>query len=56
MRSKVIEKKLELEASDAQNQAELRLALEQPWTEHNRARNGGTVVESEYLEVLAVRA
>ncbi|SDE68736.1 Methyltransferase domain-containing protein [Variovorax sp. CF079] len=43
-------------ASDAQKQTALRLALEQLWTEHNRARDGGTVVESEYLEVLAVRA
>jgi hypothetical protein len=43
-------------ASDAQKQAVLRLALEQLWTEHNRARDGGTVVESEYLKVLAVRA
>ena len=43
-------------AGDAQKQAALRLALEQLWTEHNRARDGGTVVESEYLEVLAVRA
>ena len=43
-------------AGDAQKHAALRLALEQLWTEHNRARDGGTVVESEYLEVLAVRA
>jgi SAM-dependent methyltransferase len=43
-------------AGDAQKQAALRFALEQLWTQNNRARASGTVVESEYLEVLAVRA
>jgi SAM-dependent methyltransferase len=43
-------------ASDAQKHAALRLALEHLWTQHNSARDGGTVVESEYLEVLAMRA
>ena len=43
-------------AGDAQKQAALRAGLEDLWATHNRARDGGTVVESEYLEVLAVRA
>jgi hypothetical protein len=43
-------------AADAQKQATLRLTLVQLWTQHNNARDGGTVVESEYLEVIAVRA
>ena len=43
-------------AGDAQKQAALRAGLEDLWATHNHARDGGTVVESEYLEVLAVRA
>ena len=43
-------------AGDAQKQASLRASLEDLWATHNRVRNSGTVVESEYLEVLAVLA
>lgn len=43
-------------AADAQKQALLRTNLEDLWATHNRARGGGTVVESEYLEVLATIA
>ena len=43
-------------AADGEKQAALRNALEQLWTSHNQAQGNGTVVESEYLEVLAVRA
>lgn len=43
-------------AADAQKQATLRTNLEDLWATHNRARDGGTVVESEYLEVLATIA
>jgi 2-polyprenyl-3-methyl-5-hydroxy-6-metoxy-1,4-benzoquinol methylase len=43
-------------ATDSAKQEALRSALEQLWSTHNSARNGGTVVESEYLEVHAVRA
>jgi hypothetical protein len=32
----------------------LRLDLERLWWEHNRAKDGTTRVESEYLEVVAV--
>jgi len=42
-------------ALDREGQAALRRDLEQLWSEHNRADNGTTVVESEYLEVIAVR-
>ncbi|MGC2235342.1 MAG: class I SAM-dependent methyltransferase [Pyrinomonadaceae bacterium] len=42
-------------ALDEQGQAALRQDLEQLWTEHNRATDGTTEVESEYLEVIAVR-
>jgi len=43
-------------ALDATGQAEgLRRDLEQLWTEHNRAIDGTTRCESEYLEVVAVR-
>jgi SAM-dependent methyltransferase len=42
-------------ALDADGQAALRRDLEQLWTEHNRADDGTTDVESEYLEVIAVR-
>ena len=41
---------------DETAQAALRKELEQVWTEHNRATDGTTLVDSEYLEVIAVRA
>jgi len=37
-------------------QAALRRDLENLWTQHNRATNGKTQVEAEYLEVVATRA
>jgi hypothetical protein len=37
-------------------QAALRQALEQHWSAHNQSQNGVTWVESEYLEVVAIRA
>jgi hypothetical protein len=43
-------------ALDAAGQAEgLRGDLERLWTEHNSATDGTTRIESEYLEVVAVR-
>lgn len=42
-------------ALDAERQKALRGDLERLWSQHNRAREGSTQVESEYLEVLAVR-
>jgi SAM-dependent methyltransferase len=42
-------------ALDVEKQAALRQDLESLWTEHNRAANGTTVVEAEYLEVIAIR-
>jgi SAM-dependent methyltransferase len=42
-------------ALDAERQSALRRDLEQLWTEHNRATDGTTYVESEYLEVVAIR-
>lgn len=44
------------ESLDADGQAALRSDLEQLWTEHNQATGGTTQVESEYLEVRAVKA
>ncbi len=41
---------------DADKQAALRSDLESLWSEHNKASDGGTLVESEYLEVVAIRA
>ena len=41
---------------DENAQAALRKDLEQIWTEHNRATDGSTLVEAEFLEVIAVRA
>jgi len=41
---------------DSDKQAALRSDLERLWSEHNKASDGGTSVESEYLEVVAVRA
>jgi len=43
-------------AADPANQAALRRALEELWTTNNRSPAGGTVVESEYLDVRAVRS
>ena len=43
-------------ALDAAGQAALRSDLEQLWAESNRATDGTTWVEPEYLEVIAVRA
>ncbi|HSL46920.1 MAG TPA: class I SAM-dependent methyltransferase [Anaerolineales bacterium] len=42
-------------ALDVEGQAALRRDLEQLWTEHNRATDGTTYVEAEYLEVIAIR-
>lgn len=44
------------ESLDAEGQNALRSDLEHLWTEHNQASDGSTLVESEYLEVRAVRA
>lgn len=44
------------ESLDADGQAALRNDLEQLWTDNNRATDGTTEVESEYLEVRAIRA
>jgi len=43
-------------ALDENGQAALRQELEQLWSTHNQSKNGVTRVESEYLEVLAIRA
>lgn len=43
-------------ALDDKGQNALRYDLEQLWSTHNLSSNGVTVTESEYLEVLAVRA
>lgn len=43
-------------ALDANGQAALRCDLEQLWSEHNCSNNGATIVEPEYLEVIATRA
>ena len=43
------------EAAGPAKQAALRRALEQLWTAHNKSTDGGTCVESEYLEILATR-
>jgi SAM-dependent methyltransferase len=42
-------------ALDAEKQSALRRELEQLWTEHNTATDGTTFIESEYLEVVAIR-
>ena len=42
-------------ALDAEKQSALRRDLEQLWTEHNTATDGTTLIESEYLEVVAIR-
>ena len=43
-------------ALDADGQAVLRRDLEQLWSAHNRAQDGSTHVESEYLEVIATKS
>ncbi|HXV45005.1 MAG TPA: methyltransferase domain-containing protein [Anaerolineae bacterium] len=43
-------------ALDETGQAALRQELEQLWSAHNQSQNGVTRVESEYLEVVAIRA
>jgi len=43
-------------ALDSDGQAALRSDLERLWSEHNRATDGTTRVEAEYLEVVATRA
>ena len=42
-------------ALDAEKQSALRRELEELWTEHNTATDGTTLIESEYLEVVAIR-
>jgi hypothetical protein len=42
-------------ALDVEGQALLRRDLEQLWTEHNTPSDGTTFIESEYLEVVAIR-
>jgi ubiquinone/menaquinone biosynthesis C-methylase UbiE len=43
-------------ALDEKGQAALQQELEQHWAAHNQSSNGVTRVESEYLEVVAIRA
>jgi hypothetical protein len=43
-------------ALDEKGQTALGQELEQHWSAHNQAKNGVTRVESEYLEVVAIRA
>jgi ubiquinone/menaquinone biosynthesis C-methylase UbiE len=43
-------------ALDETGQTALQQELEQHWSAHNQSRNGATRVESEYLEVVAIRA
>lgn len=43
-------------ALDENGQVALHQALEEHWSAHNQSRNGVTRVESEYLEVVAIRA
>jgi ubiquinone/menaquinone biosynthesis C-methylase UbiE len=43
-------------ALDEKGQTALRQELEQLWLAHNHSKNGVTQVESEYLEVVAIRA
>ncbi len=42
-------------ALDPDKQAALRSDLERLWSEHNKASDGGTALEAEYLEVVAIR-
>jgi hypothetical protein len=41
---------------DESKQAALRKDLEELWQKHNRATDGSTEVDAEYLEVIATRA
>jgi len=41
---------------DPDRQAALRQDLEQLWIQHNRATDGTTEYDAEYLEVVAVKA
>jgi hypothetical protein len=43
-------------ALDAAQKADFRRGLRQFWDDNNRARDGTTRVDSEYLEVVAIRA
>lgn len=43
-------------ALDDEKQTALRSDLERLWSENNKATDGGTFVEGEYLEVVAIRA
>jgi len=43
-------------ALDTDKQAILRSELQQLWTDHNKTNDGGTKIEAEYLEVIAIRA
>lgn len=42
-------------ALGAEKQSALQSDLEQLWTEHNTVANGATMIEAEYLEVVAIR-
>lgn len=42
--------------SEPEKQSALRRDLENHWRDHNTARDGGTAIEAEYLEVVAVKA
>ena len=42
-------------ALDDEKQSALRADLDQLWTQHNTATDGTTLIESEYLEVVAIR-
>lgn len=44
------------EALDASGQATLRSELERLWSEHNQVTDGTTLVDGEYLEVIATRS
>jgi hypothetical protein len=43
------------EALDAEKQAALRSDLEQLWSQHNKATDGTTDVQGEFLEVVATK-
>jgi SAM-dependent methyltransferase len=51
-----INRAFEALAADPDKQAALRSDLERLWSEHNKATDGTTRVDSEYLEVLATRS
>ncbi len=44
------------QALDSKSQVALRSDLERLWSEHNKRTGGGTEIEAEYLEVVAIRA